>query len=253
LRFIALLPLAALGGCAGYAADYLKDKETLVAPGFARYGMTSEQNACVTGRLKTALSVWQMRQLGDLAGRAVPGGQNARTFTPHDLRSVAGLVKDQKVGIETGRALDACGISTTVAAIEPAPEAPAADPATPETAPTASAPAAATAPPVSPPLWVNLGTAASGQAISVDAASLENQPGWRQGWFRLANPGEAGPGALSYRLRVDCVAGSIFASGGRKYGTNGAITEQKDYPAPEGPLAIESGTVMEIAYRALCS
>lgn len=249
MRLIALTPLALLAGCAGYAADYLKDKESLVAPGFARYGMTSEQTACVTGRLKGALSVWQMRQLGDLAARAVPGGQNARAFTPQDLRTVAGLVKDPKVGVETGRALDACNVTVVVAAAEPVPETPAAtDPAAPETP--ASTPAV---PVASPPLWVNLGTAASGQAISVDAASLENQPGWRQGWFRLANPGEAGPGALSYRLRVDCVAGSIFASGGRKYGPNGAVTEQKDYPSPEGPLAIETGTVMEIAYRALCS
>jgi hypothetical protein len=31
------------------------------------------------------------------------------------------------------------------------------------------------------------------------------------------------------------------------------MTEQKDYPKPEGPLAIESGTVMELAFHGVCT
>src|SRR3569623_2597284 len=47
----ALLVLVLLGGCAGYAADYWKPKEKLIAPQLARYGMTPEQSQCVERRL----------------------------------------------------------------------------------------------------------------------------------------------------------------------------------------------------------
>jgi len=243
LKPFAMLPLLAmLGGCAGYAADYWKSKDKLVGPQLARYGLTGSQAQCVTGKLKENLSVWQLRQLGDLAGRLQSGGQNPTALGPRDFLYVAGLVKDPKVGVEAGRALDACG------ATGGPPVRTAAD-----TAPPPAAVQTPAAPPAAAPLWVNLGTAASGQAISVDAASLENAPGWRQGWFRLANPGEAGPGALSYHLKIDCAAHAITATGGRKYGPGGEIVEQKDYPTPQGPLPVEAGTVMEVAYRGLCS
>src|SRR4051794_35961039 len=63
----ALLALILLGGCAGYASDYWKPKQKLIAPQLARYAMSSEQSQCVERRLTQTLSVWQLRQLGDLA------------------------------------------------------------------------------------------------------------------------------------------------------------------------------------------
>jgi hypothetical protein len=250
----ALVALVLLGGCAGYASDYWKPKDKLIGPQLARYRMSSDQSQCVERRLTQTLSVWQLRQLGDLAGRLAPGGDNPRALGPSDLVYVAGLAKDPKVGIGARHALDACGITAVTAAspMSAAPPRAAPQPASAGLVPGASAPAMAAAL-ARPALWVNLGTAATGQAISVDASSLADGPSWRQAWFRLTNPGQAGAGDIAYLLRVDCAAKSITALGGRKYRPAGAMLEQKDYPAPEGPLAVESGTVMELAFRGVCS
>ena len=242
----ALLALVLLGGCAGYAADYWKPKEKLIAPQLARYGMSPAQSQCVERRLTQSLSVWQLRQLGDVAGQLVTGGDNPRALGPHDFVYVAGLAKDPKVGVAAAEAIDAC----VAAAASPAPSAAPAPalPAAPGLTPGTPAEAAAR-----PALWVNLGTAPTGQAISVDASSLANGPSGREAWFRLTNPGQSGAGDIAYLLRIDCAAKSITALGGRKYDPAGAMIEQKDYPAPEGPMAVETGTVMELAYRGVCS
>jgi hypothetical protein len=242
----ALLALLLLGGCAGYAADYWKPKQALIAPQLGRYGMSGEQSQCVEDRLTKSLSVWQLRQLGDLSNRLAAGGNNPGALSPRDFIYVAGLVRDPHVGVETKRALDACG-ATAVAAVPSAPAAP--SPAmTPGLVPGATAAGSGR-----PALWVNLGTAPTGQAIAVDASSLANGPSWRQAWFRLTNPGPSPAGDIAYLLRVDCAAKSITALGGRKYSPAGALIEQKDYPKPEGPMAVEAGTVMELAYRGVCT
>jgi hypothetical protein len=240
VRLAAALPvLLLLGGCAGYASDYWKPKESLIGPQLARYGMSGAQAQCVERQLTKRLDVWQLRQLADVAGRLGTGGNNPGQLTPPDFVYVAGLVHDPKVGVETRHALDGCGVRT-VAAPPPPPPAP-----TPVTSPAGPA--------ERPALWVNLGTAATGQAIAVDASSLANGPTWRQAWFRLSNPGATGAGDIAYLLRIDCAAKSITALGGRKYNPAGALIEQKDYPKPEGPLAVESGTVMELAFRGVCA
>lgn len=241
----ALLSVILLGGCAGYASDYWKPKQRLISPQLARYSLTADQSQCVEQHLTGSLSVWQLRQLGDLAGRLGTGGNNPAALGPRDLLYVAGLVKDPKVKVETQRALDTCNITTNVAAA-PAPT-PAPPPATPGLVP--GAPAAE----ARPALWVNLGTAPTGQAISVDASSLTNGPSWREAWFRLTNPGATGAGDIAYRLRIDCATRNITALGGRKYNPAGALLEQKDYPTPEGPMAVEAGTVMELAFRGVCT
>lgn len=247
----ALLSLVMLGGCAGYAADYWKPKDKLIAAQLARYGMNVEQTKCVEGRLTQTLSVWQLRQLGDVAGRLAPGGNNPGALGPRDFIYVAGLVKDPKVGVGVRQALDACSVAT--AATTSGAPAIATAPATPQSSPGLIPGAPATAAPGRAALWVNLGTAPTGQAISVDASSLADGPSWRQAWFRLTNPGQAGAGDIAYLLRIDCAAKSITALGGRKYSPAGAMIEQKDYPAPEGPLPVETGTVMELAFRGVCS
>lgn len=240
LRVVAALPvLLLLGGCAGYASDYWKPKESLIGPQLARYGMSGARAQCVERQLTKRLNVWQLRQLADVAGRLGTGGNNPGQLTPPDFVYVAGLVRDPKVGVETRHALDGCGVPTA-AAPPPPPPAP-----TPATSPVGPA--------ERPALWVNLGTATTGQAIAVDASSLANGPTWRQAWFRLSNPGVTGAGDIAYLLRIDCAAKSITALGGRKYSPAGALIEQKDYPKPEGPLAVETGTVMELAFHGVCT
>ena len=248
-KFIILPLVVLLGGCAGYAADYWKPKESLFTPQLGRYGIAGAEAQCVSGKLKGTLTVWQLRQLADLASRLTPGGQNPSDLRPSDFLYIAGLVKDPNVGLGTRAAFMACGVGAGAAHAATASPTPARPSVSAGLQPGAPAPA----PSGAPPLWVNLGTAASGQAISVDASSLQNDPSSRQGWFRLANPGESGPGALSYRLRIDCPGHAITATAGRKYGAEGQVIEQKEYAEPQGPLPIETGTVMEVAYRALCS
>jgi hypothetical protein len=250
----ALSALLLLGGCAGYAADYWKPKQTLITPQLARYGLSGAQSQCVERRLTRALGVWQLRQLGDLAAQLRTGGANPGQLGPADFLYVAGLVHDPKIGAETKRAFGACRVAVepTVPEAPPPPPSPAPPASSPGLVPGAPAAAAGT-PPARAALWVNLGTASTGQGISVDASSLANGPNWRQAWFRLTNPGPSGGGDIAYLLRIDCAAKSITALGGRKYNPAGEMTEQKDYPKPEGPLAIESGTVMELAFHGVCT
>jgi hypothetical protein len=235
--------LCLLAGCAGYAADYWKPKNSLIAPQLPRYGITAAQSACVGERLTANLSVWQLRQLADIAGRLVPKAGNP--LAPRDLAYVAGLVQDPKVGPEVKATLDSCGSTAAVA--------------------TAAAPAAGTAPQgstqglvpgaVAPQAlrWVDLGAADTGQRIAIDITSVVMTADKREGWFRLSNPGEAAPSLDGYRLRVDCPGRTITPTAARKYGEDGKVAQHEDYTAAwQKPLAIEAGTVMEIAWKRLC-
>lgn len=238
-----LLPLLLLaGGCAGHASDYWRPKESLIAKQLPRYGLTGAAGECMSRELTQRLTVRQLADLADRAARAVAGGPNPAALGPREFGYVAGLLKDREVGTETGKAIEACGLAGAATVAEASPAAPS-EP----TIPSAAAAAGAA------PLWLNLGVAATGQAIAVDATSVSTGPDSRQGWFRLSNPGEATAGDIGYLLRVDCAGQSITALGGRKYSPAGTLVEQRDYPQPEGPLAIEAGTVMEIAFRALCT
>lgn len=229
-----LLSLVTLGGCAGYAADYWKPKATLISKQLPRYGIAGEASQCVEKRLTQDLSVWQLRQLADLAGRLTPGGTNPAALTPRELIYVAGLAEDPRVKPLVQTAVGACHAVAPIAL----PPAPASSTAV-------SRPAAA-----GEPLWLNLGAAATGQGIAVDAASVSRGPSWRQAWFRLLNGG--GAADVGYLLRIDCQAKTIMALGGRKYAADGTLAEEKDYDKPEGPMTVESGTVIEVAYHALC-
>jgi len=233
---LALLSLVTLGGCAGYAADYWKPKANLIAAQLPRFAIAGEEAKCVEKRLTQDLSVWQMRQLSDLAGRLTPGGTNPASLGPREFIYVAGLAEDPRVKPLVQTALGACHTVTPMAA--------APLPALMPGGPASSAPSGAE------PLWVNLGAAQTGQGISVDAASVTRGPSWRQAWFRLLNGG--GAADVGYQLRIDCTAKTIMALSGRKYAANGGLAEQKDYDKPEGPMSVEPGTVIEVAYHALC-
>jgi hypothetical protein len=239
----ALLPLVLLAGCAGYAADYWKPKNSLIAPQLPRYGISAEDSRCVGERLTKNLSVWQLRQLSDIARRLVPRPGGA--LAPRDLAYVAGLVQDPKVGPEVAATLEACKVA------QPARADAAATPA-----PGPAAPQPGLVPGATPPQalrWIDLGAAETGQRIAVDISTVVMTAEKREGWFRLSNPGDTAPSADAYRLRVDCPGRTITPTAARKYDAEGKVTQQEDYTAAwQQPLPIEAGTVMEIAWKRLC-
>lgn len=241
LKLLALLPFAALAGCAGYASDYWSSKTGIIRPQLTRYGYDTTQSQCMAQRLD-ALSVWQVRQL-ERAARLMPANRFGRSaLAPVDLVEVAGVVQDQRVRPAIAAAIESCGVVSPEAAQA------ASVAATPEPAP-AGAPAGTPA-----ALWLNLGAAASGQTIAINAASLSEQGSTRKAWFRLTNPGQSGPSAGSYLLQVDCGTRTINAMATRRHGPDGAVLEERDFgPGGEGAAAVAGGTVMEIAYLALCT
>jgi hypothetical protein len=239
----ALLPIAALAGCAGYASDYWRPKLGIIQPQLARYGYSAPQAQCMGQRLGTTLSVWQLRQLERVA-RLMPAQRFGRAaLAPVDLVEVAGVVGDRRVRPAVAAAIEGCGVTAPeiVQAASAAAEA---------AAPAPSAPGAAAA-----PLWLNLGAAPTGQAISINAASLREEGTTREAWFRLINPGQSGPSAGSYLLRVDCSARTINAMATRRHGPDGGVLQETDFRprGGEGAAPVAGGTVMEIAYLALCT
>jgi hypothetical protein len=241
--FTALLPLALLAACAGYASDYWRSEVGIIQPQLVRYGFDESQAQCAGRRLAGTLSVWQLRQL-ERTARLMPQQRFGRSaLAPIDLVEVAAFVEDRRVAPEVAAAIQGCGVSApeTVAAAEAA-------------AAAAAAPAAPVPGGAAGPLWLNLGAAPTGQAISVNAASLVEEGSTRQAWFRLTDPGASGPSAGSYLLRVDCNARTINAMATRRHGPDGAVVSEHDFgPSGEGAAPVAGGTVMEIAYLALCT
>jgi hypothetical protein len=180
-----LVSFALLGGCAGYAIDYVKPKSEIIGTELARYGLDAAQSACVTERLGATLNPWQLRQLQQAASGVKRGYSDPDRLQMSDLLWVSRHVNDPKVALELGVAANACGLGAANVATAriPATAAPVGTgivaPA-PSAAPVVTLPSApsgpAAAPPrtvVSPGAWVNLGAAATGQAIAIDAASLD--------------------------------------------------------------------------------
>lgn len=254
-RTLGLLSVVLLGGCAGYAADYWKSKESLISPQLVRYGLTGAQGQCVEQGLTKSLSTWQLRQLSDMAGRLQPGGANPASLGPREFFQIARLVEDPAVGPAAQQVFQMCKIAVAPTPATPAAQGQPSSTTTPGTTSTGTADpvtAAPLQPPAADPLWVNLGAAKTGQGIAVDARSVTRGPSWRQAWFRLLNSDQGNVGDVGYLLRIDCPARQITAHAGRKYAPAGQLIEQREYPTPEGPMTIEPGTVIEVAYHALC-
>ena len=233
----ALLSLGLLAGCAGNVADYVGPRTGIVAPQLARYGMSATESQCVSAHLAQNLTPLQLRRFVRLAASVEQGWFDPAALTPRDLMHVAGSLSDPQIRLELARGAEGCGVVVDPAAAAAAapPEAPA--PAEPR-----------------PPSWLNLGAAPTGQAIAVDAASLEQEGSMRIAWFRLTNPNQAEPTGVSYHLRIDCAGRTIEALAHRVQDAAGTVTEHREYARDaEGPLPIEGGTVMEIAYLALCT
>ena len=238
-----ILLLTALGGCAGYAADHWRPEATVIGPQVVRYSAQPGQAQCVTERLTASLSVRQLRRLANTAAAVAP--PPGRALTLADLVAVSALPRGGSVQPAVAAAATACAGTATA----PVPAAAAA-----ATAEGSSAPVPASTPAAAPQLWVNLGAAASGQAIAVQVASVEQEGNVRTAWFRLTNPGQNAVGAPAYRLRIDCSARTINSMALRQYQPNGAVASEREHgPQGEGALPVEAGTVMELAFLALCT
>ena len=228
-----LLPIACLGGCAGNVADYIGPRSDIVAAELVRYGLGPQQSQCVGQQLGIRLMPLQLRRFQRLAATVHQGFFDPARLTVRDLLHVASTMSDPQVRLELASATAFCGVDgQAVAAAPSAPQPP---------APRAEA-------------WLNLGAAPTGQAIAIDAATLEQDASSRKAWFRLTNPGEASPLSNAYLLRIDCARRTIEALARRRQDARGLVSDFQEYPpGSEGPLPVEGGTVMEIAYLAMCT
>jgi len=260
-----LLGAALLAGCAGHIADRFGPKTSIMAPELVRYGLDPARSECVGDRLAANLNILQLRKLARSAGAVQRGYSDPNRITVADLIWVAKNQKDPRVPVQVEAAVRSCAVGINVAAAPPATATP--RPGTglspaqqalarqmPQTPPATSAPAVEANTAARPATWLNLGAAPTGQAIAVDASSIESGPNGRKAWFRLTSPGAAAPSDTSYLLRIDCTARTLSTLAAQTLGPNGAIGERRDYgPNGEGALPIENGTVMEIAYLAVCT
>lgn len=232
-----LLPLV-LAGCAGNVADYVGPRSTIISPQLIRYGLDIEQSRCVARRLGDSLAPLQLRRFQRVAAVVREGWSEPGRLTLRDLRHVASSMDDPNIRSALDTATAGCGIAAESPA-EPDPVVP----VPPETIPVARMAA-----------WLNLGAAPTGQSIAIDAASIEQEDVTRTAWFRLTDPGASAPTGMSYLLRVDCRARSIAQLKHRRHDAAGAVVETLDSSAAEqAALPIEGGTVMEIAWLALCT
>ena len=247
---------ALVAGCAGKKVEHPTPTSESIQPEFAPFGLSYPQSQCLLAGLQTRLSERQLGRLARAAGKVRQASTNSAQLNPQELLGSARLLRDEKISTGLNEAALACGIAgASVASVAPTKKPP--RPATTEAPPsTAGGPRGnyAVPSPSASAVWLNLGAAPTGQAIAIDAASVQDTPGRREAWFRITNPGDSGPTGTSYRLRIDCTGRTINPMALRKVGSEGAVSEEKDYgPDGEGALAVEGGTVMEIAFLALCT
>jgi hypothetical protein len=232
---LVLTSLVLLAGCAGNVADYIGPRAPIITPQLSRFGFDETQSRCVGLRLGSELSPLQLRKLARQASAVNQSLFGAGpTLAPRDLAYVVSHNQDSEVATAFSKAIEECSVQ--VVAREAG----------------ESVPVAAAAP--RGPTWLNLGAASSGQAIAVDASTLQQEGALRTAWFRLTNPGANASTGITYLLRIDCGTRTISPQADRRQDAQGNITEERQYAAEErGPLPIEGGTVMEIAYLSLCT
>lgn len=236
LAKILLLAMASTtAGCAGYVQDYVREKPRIVSSELTRFGLTEQQSWCVGERMGATLTPRQMREYQQMASSIrssyfAPGGPNARDL----VFAAEQFPAPMKTLVE--EALGGCEVAV------PGAPAPAATAATETARPV----------PVRAPVWVNLGSAPTGQAIALDAGSVGREGHVRTGWFRLTDP-NAAPSPIAYQLWLDCTARTITPLGERRTRSD-AAPEERSYPPQEHrALPVEPSTVMEIAYLSLCT
>lgn len=246
---VALIVPLALSGCAtGHAKDWFRDRTNIINPQLLRYGMDVPQARCVSERLGKRLS---RAELGKLQRRAeaVGRGQQGRSLTPAALKSVAAGLGVAETRLELEGALTACGVADRPMPVLAADTPDAGGSGAPidiGALPSTSMSTAAT--------WLNLGAAETGQAIAIDAASIQQDGETRTAWFRMTDPDSGGPSTNNYRLRIDCQAKTVQPLALRQNDASGAQTSLREYTPEEAKAgAAESGTVLEIAFISLCT
>jgi hypothetical protein len=229
-------PLAGLvAGCAGQLRDYVGPRSSIVRPQLIRYGFALPEIACVGERLGATLTPRRLRVVTRAAGAASQPHYDPNRFSPRDFLWVARTTGTQTARLAVERALAACAVSVEAPVVQAAVAEP------PDPGPR-------------PPAWLNLGAAGSGQAIAIDATSIEQEATTRTAWFRMINPPPGGPSLHAYKLRIDCTERTIVPLAHRLTDAAGATVESRDYtPGEETPSRVESGTVTEIAFLSLCS
>ncbi|MGQ0661788.1 hypothetical protein [Sphingosinicella sp.] len=225
---------ALLAGCAGHVADYVGDREAIVAPQIERFGLNLRQTQCVANRLTQTLTPRQLRFLNRQLRDVRRGYYDPDRLMVRDLIRAASGMADNAIGLAMVRATASCDASPDAIAASEVARFMAAMPPTPPRR----------------PAWLSLGAAPSGQAIAIDGATLEQQGTTRTAWFRLIDPPPAPANQNTYRLRIDCAARTINSLARRRQETDGRVSEFREYP--DNPLPVEGGTVMEIAFLSLC-
>jgi hypothetical protein len=231
-----LLAAGLIGGCAGHVADFIGPRSSIVSPQLIRYGFTLRETHCVSGLLGTSLTPLQLRLLTRSAGALKQGYSDPARLQPSDLERIAQGMRGPKVAQQLTAASQACNVGSEAAEAARAAAA----------AGTAAEPATAGQ---RPSAWLNLGAAGTGQSIAVDAGSIEQEGATRTAWFRLTNPGGAASTGIDYHLKIDCAARTIGSLGQR----NAAGEYRASAPPDSNPMPAEGGTVMEIAWLALCT
>lgn len=241
LRLALLLVPGLVAGCAGQLRDYVGPRASIVRPQLIRYGFSLTEIGCVSERLSQTLRPRQLRFLVRATTHIERPYYGPDRFTPRDFAWAAGGLRDQVVDSAIRDAFRACHVEA-----QPQQVAVVAAPPPGEGGPIAPA--------TRPAVWLNLGAAPSGQSISVDGASLEQEDNVRTAWFRMIDPPPVGVSLHAYRLRIDCGTRIIRPLAHRLYNAAGAIVEEREYDANEQlPSPVEGGTVTEIAFLSLCT
>ena len=235
MRLLPTALIALLAGCAGNVADYLGDPSDIISPELARFSLAPQEAACLGEQLGARLTPLQLRRFQRVVATVRQGYYDPARLTLRDLTHIASTMSDPQVRLELGSATAQCRRAGQAGAAGPPP-------------------AAATAPVPRAEAWLNLGAAPTGQTIAVDASTLVQEASSRKAWFRLTNPGENEPLANAYLLRINCPGRTIEALARRRQDARGLVSDYQEYPpGSEGPMAVEGGTVMEIAYLAMCT
>jgi hypothetical protein len=236
---LCLLPLVA--GCAGNVADYIGPRGTIVTPQLIRFGFTLEQARCVGDAMGRSVRPVNLRRLVRAAAPVRRGAAAPDRLAPSDLVAVTGTMRRPEVRTSLEAAMRSCNAAASPVTVTTLTELP---------RPDGSFAGAAPAPVVRPPAWLNLGAAGSTQSIAIDASTIEQAETTRTAWFRLTDPG-APASDNAYLLVIDCADRTINAKARERRDPAGVVLERIDYP--DNPLPVENGTVMEIAFLAMCT
>src|SRR4051812_2464712 len=244
---LVLLPFFLLAGCVvGQLCDFVGPVSHTTTPQLLRFGLDLTQARCVGDKLGERLRPRQLRMFARAASGVHDGWFEPGRITLRDLSYLAAHDPDAAFAPAFERAISLCNV-----AMPPAVAAAGESGVTilgPGQLPPPSGAAGAVA--AHAASWLNLGSAGSGQGIAVNASTIEQQGSRRTAWFRLTDPG-APPSLDTFLLDVDCAHRTINAKARERHDAAGAVAQHVDYP--DNPLAVEGGTVMEIAWLSLCT